>query len=228
MTITVTQTWPVRRSSIVAPKMICVSSVAVWRITSAASFTSSSVRSSPPAIESRIPRAEPSSVSISGERRARSAASRARLSAPEEKPMPISAVPEPSMIVRTSAKSRLIRPGSVIRSQIPCTPWRRTSSAILKASSIDVDLSSTSSKRSFGITIVVSQSLRSASTPVSAWPRRFVPSNLNGSVTMPTVSAPSSLAIRATTGAAPVPVPPPSPAVTKTMSVPRSACLIWS
>jgi hypothetical protein len=39
--------------------------------------------------------------------------------APDEKPMPISAVPEPSMIVRTSAKSRLIRPGSVIRSQMP-------------------------------------------------------------------------------------------------------------
>ena len=55
-----------------------------------------------------------------------------------------------------------------------------------------------------------------------------MPSNGNGVVTMPTVSAPSSRAILATTGAAPVPVPPPSPAVTKTMSEPRSACLIWS
>ena len=45
---------------------------------------------------------------------------------------------------------------------------------------------------------------------------------------MPTVSAPSSRAIRATTGAAPEPVPPPSPAVTNTMSLPRSAFLIWS
>ena len=57
------------------------------------------------------------------------------------------------MIVRTSAKSTLIRPGSVIRSQIPCTPCRSTSSAILKASSIEVFLSSTSRRRSFGITI---------------------------------------------------------------------------
>ena len=45
----------------------------------------------------------------------------------------------------------------------------------------------------------------------------------NGVVTMPTVSAPSSRAMRATTGAAPDPVPPPSPAVTKTMSEPRSS-----
>ena len=53
-------------------------------------------------------------------------------------------------------------------------------------------------------------------------------SKRNGVVTMPTVSAPSSRAIRATIGAAPVPVPPPSPAVTKTMSEPRRAFLIWS
>ncbi len=45
---------------------------------------------------------------------------------------------------------------------------------------------------------------------------------------MPTVSAPTSRAMRATTGAAPEPVPPPSPAVTKTMSEPRRTCLIWS
>jgi hypothetical protein len=30
------------------------------------------------------------------------------------------------MIVRTSAKSRLMRPGIVIRSVMPWTPWRRT------------------------------------------------------------------------------------------------------
>ena len=166
-------------------------------------------------------------MSISGERSARSAASAARLS-PVAKPMPISAVPASFMIVRTSAKSRLISPGSVIRSVIPWTPWRRTSSAILNASSIEVDLSSTSSSRAFGITIAVSQLRRSSSTPASACALRFVPSNGNGVVTMPTVSAPSSRAIRATTGAAPEPVPPPSPAVTKTMSEPRSACLIWS
>ena len=44
------------------------------------------------------------------------------------------------------------------------------------------------------------------------------PSNWNGLVTTPTVSAPSSRAIRAITGAEPVPVPPPIPAVTNTIS----------
>src|SRR5438874_2738101 len=90
---TVTHTWPVSLSSIVAPKMMFVSSVAALRIASAASLTSISVMSSPPAIESRIPLAPVISSSISGERSARSAASLARLSVPEEKPIPISAVP---------------------------------------------------------------------------------------------------------------------------------------
>ena len=79
--------------------------------------------------------------------------------------MPISAEPASFMIVRTSAKSRLISPGIVIRSQMPCTPWRSTSSASRNASSIEVERSSTSSSRSFGITMTVSQASRS-STPV--------------------------------------------------------------
>ena len=41
--------------------------------------------------------------------------------------------------------------GQVIRSLMPWTPWRSTSSATRNASSIEVDLSSTSSRRSFGI-----------------------------------------------------------------------------
>ena len=45
---------------------------------------------------------------------------------------------------------------------------------------------------------------------------------------MPTVSAPTSRAIRAITGAAPVPVPPPAPAVMKTMSEPFSSDLTLS
>ena len=52
------------------------------------------------------------------------------------------------------------------------------------------------------------------------------PSNANGLVTTPTVKAPESLAIFATTGAAPVPVPPPLPAVTNTMSAPHRASSI--
>ena len=68
---TVTHTCPVSLSSIVAPKMMFVSSVAALRIASAASLTSISVMSSPPAIESRIPLAPVISSSISGERNAR-------------------------------------------------------------------------------------------------------------------------------------------------------------
>ena len=80
-------------------------------------------------------------------------------------PMPSSALPASDMIVRTSAKSRLISPGSVIRSEMPCTPWRSTSSATRKASTIEVVLSSTDSRREFGITISVSTSRASSSTP---------------------------------------------------------------
>ena len=55
-----------------------------------------------------------------------------------------------------------------------------------------------------------------------------MPSNPNGLVMMPTVSAPISDAMRATIGAAPVPVPPPAPAVMNTMSEPLSRCLMRS
>ena len=54
------------------------------------------------------------------------------------------------------------------------------------------------------------------------------PSKAKGLVTTATVSASSSLASEAITGAAPVPVPPPSPAVTKTMSAPCSSSTMWS
>jgi hypothetical protein len=47
-----------------------------------------------------------------------------------------------------------------------------------------------------------------------------LPSKKKGLVTTPTVRQPSSRAICAMTGAAPVPVPPPMPAVMKTMSAP--------
>ena len=76
----------------------------------------------------------PSSVvSSSGDETAAFAASAARVS-PDAVPMPISAEPASRMIVRTSAKSRLTSPGTVIRSVMPCTPWRRMSSAIRNAS----------------------------------------------------------------------------------------------
>ena len=83
------------------------------------------------------------------------AASAARFS-PEAVPMPISAEPASRMIVRTSAKSRLTSPGTVIRSVMPWTPWRRMSSAMRNASVTGVFFSTTCSSRSFSITISVS------------------------------------------------------------------------
>ena len=70
------------------------------------------------------------------------------------------------------------------------------------------------------MTMSTSTSSRSRSTAASACFRRFIPSKPNGLHTTPTVSAPASRAIRATSGAAPDPVPPPIPAVTSTMSWP--------
>ena len=54
------------------------------------------------------------------------------------------------------------------------------------------------------------------------------PSKLNGYVTTPTVRCPASLAILATTGAAPEPVPPPIPAVINTRSASATASWIAS
>ena len=120
-----------------APKMMLASGwAASWTIF-AASETSIRVRSGPPVIESRIERAPSTEVSSSGEETALSAAGTARLS-PVPMPIPSSAWPASRIVVRTSAKSRLIRPGRVISSEIPWTPWRRTSSATWKASTIVV------------------------------------------------------------------------------------------
>ena len=155
-------------------------------------------------------------------------AARTARSSPLALPIPISAVPAPCITDRTSAKSTLISPGTAIRSVIPCTPERKTSSAIMKASTKVTERFSISSKRWFGTTIKVSTSVRKVSMPASACAARRGPSNENGRVTTPTVRAPVCLAILATTGAPPVPVPPPSPAVTNTMSAPRRTASISS
>ena len=137
----------------------------------------------------------------------------------------MSAEPAPCMTDLTSAKSRLIRPGVVMRSVMPCTPARSTWSAVANASIMQMPRSLISRSRSFGTTMSVSTSSLSLATPVSAWLCRRRPSNENGFVTTPIVRAPIDFAIFATTGAPPVPVPPPSPAVTKTMSAPRKRLL---
>ena len=103
---------------------------------------------------------------------------------------------------------------------MPCTPWSSTSSAILKALTIDVFSFDTVSSRSFGMTMRVSTFSFRRWMPCSACTARRRPSKLNGRVTTPMVRAPMLLATSATTGAPPVPVPPPLPAVMKTMSAP--------
>ena len=135
------------------------------------------------------------------------AASAARLS-PSAMPVPITASPIPRMIVRTSAKSRLMSPGTVIRSEMPWTACRRTSSAVAKASDSDVVRSTVWRSRSFGIEMSVSTCSRSSLAPSWACICRRRPSKVKGFVTTATVSAPSSLARDARIGAPPVPVPP--------------------
>ena len=128
----------------------------------------------------------------------------------------------------TSARSRLMSPGIATRSEMPATPNFNTWSAMLNASSKLV-LSSTTSK-SLSLETMMSESTDfwSSRIPRSALAALLAPSNVKGLVTTATVRMPRSLAIWATTGAAPVPVPPPMPAVMKSMSVLAIASAISS
>ena len=83
------------------------------------------------------------------------------------------------MIVFTSAKSRLMMPGIVMMSEIPCTPWRRMSSAMRNDSKKPAS-SATASNFSFGMTIVVSTDSISSEMPRSACCMRRLPSKENG------------------------------------------------
>jgi hypothetical protein len=122
------------------------------------------------------------------------------------------------MIVRTSAKSRLMRPGTVMMSLIPWTPWRSTSSTTRKASRIEVFFWTTSLRRSFGMVMRVSTlSLQLlgrllGDRACGGRPRR---ERLGHDADRERALL---RAISAMTGAAPEPVPPPRPAVMKTMS----------
>ena len=119
MAITVIFTRPVSDSSTTAPKMMLASSwAASWMIVEA-SLTSSSDRSGPPVTLMITPRAPSTDApSSSGLEIAFCAASIARFS-PSAMPVPIMAMPMPAMIVLTSAKSRLINPGTRMRSEMP-------------------------------------------------------------------------------------------------------------
>ncbi len=145
-------------------------------------------------------------------------------SSPLALPIPIWAIPLSVITVWTSAKSRLISPGTLIRSVIPWTACCKTSSAFLRASGMVVLRSTISSSLSLGMTISVSTFSFKRSIPWRALVIRVLASKRKGFVTTPTVRIPISLAICATTGAAPVPVPPPIPQVTNTISAPLMAC----
>jgi hypothetical protein len=226
--MTVIFTLPSSAGSTTAPKMMFASSCAASWMTLDASLTSNSDRSLPPVTLMMTPLAPVTELSSSsGLEMAFCAASIERFS-PSATPVPIIATPMPAMIVFTSAKSRLMSPGTRMRSEMPWMACRNTSSASVKASASEVCRSMIESSRSFGIVITVSTHSRSASRPTSACTARLRPSNLNGRVTTAIVSAPSSLARLAITGAAPVPVPPPRPVVTKIMSAPDSAWMMES
>ncbi len=165
--MTVTRTSSPSASSITAPKMMLASSAAELETSCAASWISNRPRSDPPWMDSSTPWAPSMLASSSGLEIAFSAAATAR-SSPRAEPMPMSAEPAPDMTDLTSAKSRLIRPGVVIRSVMPWTPDSSTWSAALNASRTLTCRSEMDSSRSFGITISVSTSLRSVSMPASA------------------------------------------------------------
>ncbi len=147
-----------------APKITFAFWSAASVTTSAASFTSKSPMSGPPLMLSSTPVAPSIDDSRSGDDTAMRAASPARFG-PSASPMPMSAEPASRMIVRTSAKSRFTRPGTVMRSVMPWTPWRSTSSAMRNASTTEVSCWTTWSSRSFGITISVSTWSWSAEMP---------------------------------------------------------------
>ena len=123
-----------------APTMMLASSCAASWTRDDASLTSKRVISEPPVMLISTPRA-PSidRSSRSGLEIAAAAASTARVS-PAPMPVPMSATPASFITVRTSAKSRLIRPWIVIRSEMPRTALSRTWSAMLNASFMAVPL----------------------------------------------------------------------------------------
>src|SRR3954447_2454136 len=131
--MTVTRTSSPSASSMTAPKMMLASGCAASVTSCAASLISNRPRSEPPAMDSSTPRAPSMLCSSSGLEMAASAASTARLS-PRALPIPIRALPAPLITLLTSAKSRLMRPGVVIRSVMPWTPDSSTWSAWRKAS----------------------------------------------------------------------------------------------
>ena len=111
-------------------------------------------------------------------------------------------MPAPRMIVRTSAKSRLISPGQGDHVADALDALAQQVVGHLERVTMLVPRSSTAIRRSFGMMITVSAAAWSRARPSSAIRVRRLPSNAKGRVTTATVSAPSSRAIFATAGAA--------------------------
>ena len=225
MAITVIWISSPKLSSVTTPNIIFASGSTLRWTSSAAVLASCNPKSGPPVIFIITPLAPSIEVSNNGLCIASLAASSALFS-PLALPIPICAIPVFNITVFTSAKSKLINPGTDIKSDIPWTPCLKISSAILNASTIDVFLSIICNNLSFGITTNVSTFSFKFAIPFSAWLSLFLPSKVNGFVTTPIVSIPNSFAVAATIGAAPVPVPPPIPAVTNTISAPRRTSAI--
>mmetsp|Transcript_18528 Transcript_18528/g.28070 ORF Transcript_18528/g.28070 Transcript_18528/m.28070 type:complete len:283 (+) Transcript_18528:619-1467(+) len=173
------------------------------------------------------PVASSTGASNSGLEIAATAASSAEVF-PEPVPIPINAVPASCMTLRTSAKSTLINPGLTMISEMPTTPCLKISSATRNDASSGVFSGMISSNLLFETIITVSTCSLNLSIASVACLILLRPSNANGLVTMPTVSAPLSLLISATTGAAPDPVPPPMPEVMKQRSAPETMADISS
>ena len=156
--------------------MIFASGSTSSRILFAASSTSNKVISRPPVMLIKTPRAPfIDTSSSSGLEIAASAASTARRS-PSASPVPIIALPISAITARTSAKSRLIKPGITIKSVTPRTPDCKTSSAIRNASEKVVFSFATRNKFWLGIMINVSTYFCNSAIPFSARRMRCVPS----------------------------------------------------
>ena len=154
-------------SSRTVPKMILAFGSTDSVITLAASWISNMVKSSPPAMEKSTPLAPLILISRSGEEMAARAASSARFS-PEAAPMPMSAAPEFSRTERISAKSMLMMPGVVMRSEMPSTASLRILSQMAKAFLAVMFFSTVWRSRSLGMTIRASTACLSSSMPCSA------------------------------------------------------------
>ena len=173
----------------------------------------------------KIPLAPSMDISSKGEFIACVAATEA-LSFPLALPMPITEAPASLIIAFTSAKSTFTIPGEIISSVIPKTAFFKTSSIASNAFIKEVSLFIIEKILSLGIAIKVSTFSLTLAIPSWAICALFEPSKPNGFVTTAIVKIPSSLAISATIGVAPVPVPPPNPAAIKTISAPFNASAI--